>query len=130
MSVKYVKFDPATGRILFAGEVPEDMIELQGENVWLGQASPQFDYMVNGEPAPRPDLAVAIPETIAADGTAELVIPGVPAGASVRVYGPTSMEGVTEEKGDVTLTFALAGTYTLLIECFPYNDLKATIHAV
>lgn len=130
MTAKFVKFDPSNGRILLVGEVLESMIEQQGENVWVGSASPQFDYMKDGQPARRPDMPVTLSGTTVACGVGELTLAGVPAGAKLNVYGPINMEGVVERAGEVTLTFALAGTYNLALECFPYLDLNATIHAV
>lgn len=132
MTAKFAKYDPDTGRILFCGEVPQDMVEHQGENVWVGEASPTTDYMdlAAGTPAPRPVMPVTIPDTARADGVTETTLASVPAGAYVRIRGPVNMEGAAEQGGDVTLTFALAGDYTILIECFPYLDLKGVIHAL
>lgn len=130
MTVQYAKHD-AAGRILFAGEVPESMVGLQGENVWVGAVNVQTDYILDGECVSRPLMPARLSKSVVrADSTDELVIAGVPAGALLRVTGPVPMEGVVERNGDVALTFALAGAYGLALELFPYLDMEEVIHAV
>jgi len=131
MNVKYAKYD-AAGRILFMGSVPEGMIELQGDNLWMGdEANPQTEYIVGGEKVARPESPAMFSKmTVTADSTDELVISGVPVGAKIDVTGPTAMSGVTDAAVDVTMTFALAGTYTVLLTLFPYQDKRVTIHAI
>lgn len=127
---KFVKYDPASGQILFCGEVPEEMIELQGENLWLGEAHPLCDYILAGEKAARPAMAVTPnSDRVLADGADELVLTGVPAGTEVRITGPVPMDGITEFDGDVTLTFALAGAYLITLDRFPYQSMEVRVNA-
>lgn len=44
-TVKFSKYDPASGRILFVGEVPKSMLELQGDHVVVGAADPRIHYV-------------------------------------------------------------------------------------
>lgn len=129
-NVRFAKFDPANGRILFVGEVPESMLDLQGDHVIACDADPAGQYIADGAVVDRPSMGVTVPTTGTADGTTETIIAAVPAGAHVRVLGPASMDGVTDAAGDVTLTFALAGDYTVSIECFPFADVSGVIHAI
>lgn len=44
-TVKFSKYDPATGQILFVGEVPKSMLKLQGDHVVVGAADPRIHYV-------------------------------------------------------------------------------------
>jgi len=131
MNGKFAQYDPVTGRIGFAADVPDSMVELQGGSIYVGDADPKYDYIVDGQCVPRPQSPVDVPRTtVKADGTDELVLTGVPAGAQLRVTGPTPMTGTVDQAGDVTLTFALAGEYRLAVDAFPFLSLEVAINAV
>jgi len=131
MNVKFAQYDPATGRIGFVADLPESMIELQDGSIYVGDADPKLDYIVGGQCVPRPQSPVGVPRTtVKADGADELVLTGVPAGAQLRVTGPTPMTGAVDQAGDVTLTFALAGEYRLAVDAFPFLSLEVAINAV
>ena len=53
--MKYVTFDPDTGRILSSGDIPESMIQLQGEHVLLGEGSSRTHYVENGQLCLKPE---------------------------------------------------------------------------
>ena len=122
----------ASGRILRTGYCPTDHVELQvqdGESALLVESNDAAQYVVDGAVVDRPDMGVTLPTTATADGTTETIIAAVPIGAHVHVFGPTSMDGTTEAAGDVVLTFALPGDYTVSILCFPFVDVAGVIHA-
>jgi len=48
MTVRYAKYDDG-GLIQFVGEMPAVMLELQGENIFVGAADPRTDYIVDGQ---------------------------------------------------------------------------------
>lgn len=128
--VRFSKYDDS-GRILFSGIVPESMIGLQGENVWIGEADSLTQYIVDGQLVPRPPLPVAMAcNTVRANGVDEVVFASVPSGTLVRALGPAEMTGTTEIDGDVTMTFALAGRYEIMMDNFPFQNLRVMIHAI
>lgn len=131
MSASFAKYDATTGRILFTGQVPVSMIELQGDNVFVGETNIETDYIVDGEKVARPVFPASLSgTTVTADGNDPLVIANVPSGTALRVIGPTQMRGMVDTNTDVTLTFALPGVYTVTLNLFPYQEMKATIHAI
>lgn len=128
MTVSFAKYDD-NGRILFVGEVPQDMLALQGEKVWQGNADPATEWVVDGQLASRPVLAIAVSSTdVRANGVDEIVVKGVPAGAGIRVRGPVPADGVADGS-DIHLTFALPGRYAVIITLFPYQDWQGVCHA-
>jgi hypothetical protein len=122
------------GRILQTGRIPESMFELQqdeaqGRFVLEGSADVCTQYVVDGGLVSRPaNPAVFSAVVAAADGTDEVVIAGVPAGARIAVTGPVTQTGIADGT-DICLTFARPGIYLVRVESFPYCDLEVTIDA-
>ena len=131
MNVAFVKFD-TSGKILFTGEVPIDMLALQGEQVLADQADqadPRTHWVVDGQLASRPLLDIQVEQhTVLADGETGLIVRGVPAGASIVVNGPVTLQAQADGS-DLHLTFAIPGRYSLAISLFPFQDWQGDVHA-
>ena len=108
------------------------MLVLQGSpgrNVLPGTANQLTEYVVDGAILTRPVMALTLSKQKAqADGVDEIILSGMPAGASVYVSGPAEVDGQADG-GPAVLTFALPGVYTAYITHFPYQDMKVTMHA-
>lgn len=104
----FLKHD-ATGRILFKGEVPRSMLELQGENVLEGDADVALDWIQDGKVVARPE------NTATLDG---MTLKNLPSPCTVTV------EGVGHACTDATcdLSFSQAGTYTVKVVAWPALD--------
>lgn len=128
----YIVYD-GTGLILQTGQCPESMFELQaspGRNLMSGSADQMTEYILAGAVTPRPTMPIALSaESVAADGTSEVTIDGIPAGATVSVAGPTKMTGEADG-GPIVMTFAIQGDYTVSADLFPYQTAKVSIHAI
>jgi hypothetical protein len=122
------------GRILQTGRIPESMFELQqdeaqGRFVLEGSADVCTQYVVDGGLVFRPANPASFSAMVAAaDGTDEIVLTSVPAGARIAVTGPVSQTGIADGT-DICLTFARPGAYLVRVESFPYRDLEVTVHA-
>jgi hypothetical protein len=84
-----------------------------------------------GDILPRGAILGALPPTVAADGIEEVVMAGLPMPCELTVEDPNKqMTQATVTGGTVTLTFALAGTWTIWVEAPPeYQTWKGTILA-
>lgn len=125
---KFTTYDPATGRIMGNGVASN----------WQDQ-SPEYErivdqhidgnewYIVNGEPAPRPDPLPIIfsPATIAADNIDETEVLGIEVGA-VLIFG-----GIHYDISDldVRLSTDLVGPNKVIVEYFPHKPFIGTFHA-
>jgi hypothetical protein len=107
-TTQFAKHDE-TGRILFVGQVPGTMLELQGENVVAGNADAKLDYVLDGAITRRPA------NTAVLDG---MTLKSLPAPCVITV------EGVEHSCSDDTaeLSFSHAGTYTVTVTAFPMLD--------
>lgn len=129
----YVIFNRA-GAIEQSGTMLEDMLQLQGdpENgrfVMAGVGTPDTHWVSDGEIADRPRMPMRVSRSaVQADGTEEAVISGVPAGATIEISGPATMAGLADG-ADITLTFALAGSYEITARLFPFTEAKAVVNA-
>lgn len=132
MSV-YSCYDLITGKVMWAGEMPDYMIPLQTTDklgVIREALNTNTHYVdVNTETSkPRPPLpVVANKSQIQADGVDELVLSGVPVGSSV--IWPDGEEGVVND-GEVALSVDLAGSYVIKIVSFPYLTEEFTVEAI
>lgn len=108
MSIHFAKYDE-TGRILFLGSVPAEMLELQGENVVPGVADPTTDYVLAGVLTKRP----LNPTTI--DG---MSLKNLPKPCVITVEGKAY--DCTDDTSD--LSFSQPGTYTVQVSAFPMLD--------
>lgn len=122
-----VAFDPASGRILGAHEQSGDedayidLLRQHGQDgVRLG-IDGQLYYVKDGVIVPRPDAGIVLDRTdITLPETA--VLSGVKKGAAVRIAGPSTRQEAEATGRDITLSFALPGTYEIQINAFPYLD--------
>jgi hypothetical protein len=123
------------GQIIQTGAVIEAMLPLQadpenGRFMLEGVANHELDFVVAGEVRPRPSMPCrSSAVTVPADGHTTITLTGVPVGAAVRIVGPTAASG-SADGADIVLTFALPGQYTVLLELFPYIEVKEVINAV
>ena len=124
----------AAGRIIQTGSVIEAMLDLQADPdndrfLLEGTANLATDWVTAGNITRRPEMPCTVSGTSApADGRTVVTLSGVPAGASLRVVGPSSASGVADGS-DIALTFALVGRYSVSLELFPYIDFKEVINA-
>lgn len=128
----YTIYDSA-GRILRSGVCQPETLDRQageGEFALAERSSDLTYYVLDGAVVPRPSMGIEVSATtVPADGVSEVTLSGVPAGALVRIAGPVKNEGQTEG-GPITLTFAIPGVYEILLDLFPYQESKVTIHAI
>jgi hypothetical protein len=121
MNIDYVGAD-ADGRIVFTGNVPEDMYELQtpptGGSLVLGLGEATKNRVVDGEIVARE----VMPATIAG-----LAISAVPPGTLVNVDGTAYTDPVTD--GVVDLSFGEAGTHVVTLTCWPFQDAVFTVES-
>lgn len=131
--VRYMVYEPGTGRILRSGMCPQNMVEQQAQDDEIAVESEDdgiddsLQYVVDGEIVMRPTLPGFDKTTITADGEdAATMI--VPIGSHVEIVGVAS--GVCED-GEVEITADLPDTYTVRItNCWPYLDGEFVIQAV
>jgi hypothetical protein len=107
-AINFVKHD-ATGRILFCGQVPASMIELQGDNVVIGVADPTLDYVLNGAIASRPANSAAL---------VGMTLTRLPVPCSINIAG--TIHESSEDTAE--LSFSLAGTYQVVVSAWPVLD--------
>jgi hypothetical protein len=113
-SVKFAHYD-AQGRILFMGEVPEDMVALQGENIYVGEADQATQYIKDGTLAARPLSPVTL--------DSQNILRGIPQGATIHI----NKQSYPATANFCALDFTYAGNYVIRVECFPYLDFVAGI---
>lgn len=106
--MKFTKYD-SEGRVLFVGDAPESMIELQGDDVVIGEVDGRTHYVRAGVAVPRP----LNPATF---GNRQLNYLPVPCeieinGKSYRCTEPSA-----------TLEFTYPGRYSVIVRAFPYLD--------
>jgi hypothetical protein len=106
--LRFAKIDD-TGKVLFTGSIPESMLALQGDNIYVGDIDGQTHYVVDGVATQRPvNPAKLVGNTLTA----------VPAGTVVTIGN--SQYAVDDGVAD--LHFSYPGTYSLQLACFPYLD--------
>lgn len=120
MSVTYVVYEPADGRILRAGEAPSpEAAALQGDQVLIVEAPARAldaTHYVAGEAlVPRPEMTV--PAAVEAAAGTPVEIAGLPVPSTVEIDG----ERYGIEDGALTLTLDVPGKYTLRFEAFPHR---------
>lgn len=68
--------------------------------------------------------------SIAADGVAEAVIAGIPAGSVLTITGATAVDPAPIDDGEVFLTSTAVGALEVRLDCPPpYLRWEATVHA-
>lgn len=113
MMQNFAKYD-ARGRILFVGSVPASMVELQGDNVYVGDADPRRHWIDKGEVAERPDSPAVL---------AGSVLSQLPAPCTVWINGAAYLCTDTSAQ----LDFTYPGTYHVRVEAFPFLDATFTV---
>lgn len=111
MNVKFIKYN-GEGRVLFIGEVPVDMLELQNDGINFitqGDVDPNVQYIANGVVVDRPNQATNY------EGGRLVNVP-VP---SVIFVNDIKYEG-TEDTIDFDFTYP--GLYKISVIAFPYLD--------
>ncbi|HXA46649.1 MAG TPA: hypothetical protein VNW52_03390 [Burkholderiaceae bacterium] len=114
--MKFTIYD-AAGRIVRTGFCPDGMEQVQaqtGESMLPVDADLQLDYVQNGAVRARPTN----PATLNAN-----TITGIPTGAILTISGVA----YTVDDGVAELDFTLPGTYSILINAFPYLDANFTV---
>lgn len=127
--LSWTRYHPFTGAVLSnfdatAEEASYNTPVVEGRYDW------RTHYLPEGIPTPRPSMPLVYDSlTIEADGLSQLSIGGVPEGTTVRLYGPMSMEGITEDISPINFCFAVEGKYTLILKNFPYLEERLEINA-
>lgn len=103
------------GRVLFHGDVPESMIELQDGNIYAGEVNPFTHYIVNGEPIERP------PSNVRIDNNETLQ--DIPIGAEIHINDQT----YTATESVCTIDFTYPGVYKIKIVSFPFLDFETEV---
>jgi len=131
--IQYVIFD-GDGRILQTGSCPEEMLDLQagpGREVMEGGAgvTSYSHYVANGEIVERPGMGISVSKiTLVADGSDEVAITGVPAGAQLSIDGPVVADAIADGE-PISITSVHAGIYVIQATKFPYRDERININA-
>lgn len=108
MSVKFAKYDE-TGCILFIGEVPEFMLELQGDNVYVGSVDQATQYIKAGALLDRPTSPAKL-------AGASLI--NLPSPCTITINGAAYPCADTSAE----LDFTYPGTYRVKVGAWPYLD--------
>lgn len=105
---QFAKYDK-TGRVLFLGDVPEEMLALQGDRVFVGPIDPETQYIVGGQARARP----ANPAARQGQNLYNL-----PAPCQITINGKVY------DCPDTTaaLDFTYPGTYHVRVSAFPFLD--------
>ncbi|WP_338848761.1 hypothetical protein V8J88_07545 [Massilia sp. W12] len=102
------------GRVLFIGDVPQDMLALQGERTFIGRIDPVREYVRDGKACPRP----ANPARL--DG---LHLRALPAPCVVVING----KRYDCAEAEAELSFTYPGKYRVRVEAFPWMDVEFTV---
>lgn len=96
------------------------------ERAWVDGAT---QYIVDGEPVPRPPNPAAINKTqLDADGADEAVLTGIPIGSTVDILGPVTSSTQVDD-GDLEITVDVPGVYRITVQSFPELDKEFTLVA-
>ena len=112
--MKFAKYDD-TGRILYLGSVPETLLKLQGENVYVGEADALVHYIKHGQLQKRQ----VSPVQIGNDNTLQRIPEGATIYINEKAYPAT--EPVC------SLEFTYPGRYLIRVEAFPYLDFQTEV---
>lgn len=104
----FTKYD-IDGRVLFHGDVPDSMIALQGERVFVGNVDGRTQYVRDGHRHARP----ANPALLVGLELTQLPMP-----CEVVINDKTYPCG----GGRATVNFNLPGQYRVRIVAFPFLD--------
>lgn len=134
MTVRFVVYEPETGRIRWSGLCQPELADAQGRQMGLASMAhslaaapaPESFYVLDGEIVGRPALDLQVSKvSVAADGVDTVEVRQLPVPCAIRLDGQTHLI----EAGWVDLTFSYPGTYTLEIDEMPFAPLKLEIVA-
>ncbi|MFB9246419.1 hypothetical protein [Massilia antarctica] len=111
----FAKYD-VDGRVLFNGDVPESMLALQGQRIFVGDIDGRTRYVRDGHKHARPES----PALLTGRDLTQLPMP-----CKVVINDKTYPCG----EGRATLNFNLPGLYRVRIVAFPFLDALFEIQA-
>lgn len=106
--MQFAKYDEQ-GRVLFIGDVPESMLALQGERVFIGEIDGTLEYVIDGNKQPRP----ANPARLSGYALHNLPVP-----CKIRIN--QREYACSEASAAVELTYP--GVYRINVQAFPFLD--------
>lgn len=110
----FTKYDEQ-GRILFHGDVPENLIDAQGENVCIGYESSNTHFVKDGAFSKRN----VSPVRIGNDKTLQ----NIPIGAVIFIND----QAYPAVDPVCSIEFTYPGIYRIRVECFPYLDFETEV---
>lgn len=111
----FAKYD-ANGQVLFNGDVPDSMISLQGERVFVGDIDGRTHYVREGHKHARPESTAML---------AGRELTRLPMPCEVVINDKTYPCG----DGRATLSFNFPGLYRVRVVAFPFLDANFEIQA-
>lgn len=105
---QFAKYDEQ-GRVLFIGDVPESMLALQGERVFVGEIDGALEYVNAGNKQPRP----ANPAMLAGQTLHNLPVPCV-----IKI----NKQEYPCNEASAMLDFTYPGLYRITVRAFPFLD--------
>ncbi|MCY0916238.1 hypothetical protein [Massilia antarctica] len=111
----FAKYD-VDGWVLFHGDVPESMLALQGERIFVGDIDGRTHYVRDGHKHVRPESSALL---------AGRDLTRLPMPCEVVINDKTYPCG----EGCATLNFNLPGLYSVRIVAFPFLDALFEIQA-
>jgi hypothetical protein len=132
----------AEGSVLYLCSVPDiwkdiQSVPLNGGAVLLDSPPAvvtdfiKSNYVVAGQLVPKVSMGLGVSATsFPADGTSDVTITGIPAGATVTISGAVSAGPETITDGQLVITSNVAGAIIVTIACRPkYLDWSVTLNA-
>jgi hypothetical protein len=106
---QFARYDDE-GRILFMGDVPADLLPLQGEQIVIADdVHPERHYVVDGQLTLRPANPARIHGT---------ELNGLPRPCDIVING----RAYACADGHAQLEFTYPGTYRVVVRAFPFVD--------
>lgn len=105
---QFAKYDEQ-GRVLFIGDVPESMLSLQGEGIFVGEIDGATQYIVAGGKHPRP----ANPARLMGQNLHDLPVPCV-----IKI----NKKEYPCNEASAQLNFTYPGLYRVTVQAFPCLD--------
>jgi hypothetical protein len=134
--MKFAVYEQSTGRLMNHYDAPNPQEQcMPGQCVVEGWPDQQLFWVADSEIVPRQPHPCQIDKTsIHANGLDEITIAAVRPGSDVTIYGPIgSSSPITEthrvDDGEIAISLALPGEYTISIQCFPLLDWEVSVHA-
>ena len=121
--VRYAVYDE-TGKIsanFRMGKVFYDIQDFTGVMHVLGEGDRNTDYVTN----PGTDTAAITARPVSTASIDGMQVSAVPVGSLVTIDGTAYTDPVTD--GVLELSFAFAGSHTVVLVCWPYLDITFTV---